>query len=611
MKRIIVQILVFFVFNVILNAQNCPNSDFSQGNFLNWTGTTGTVFTMGSPYDIPGFVAGQHDIILFATPDPNTGGIISTIPQGAVSSCRLGNDIPGYGAESMTYWIDVDMSNRLFVYEYAMILQDPANTPHSVSERPRFIVKTMDNLGQVIPGNCSYYETYGGDPNNNFTYYTSEITYSNWKKVAIDLSAYIGTTIQIQFTTTDCGLGAHWGYAYVTTSCGPFDIDIQKNCQGDIVLTAPEGFNSYLWSPGGETTRIITLNNPPTGTYSFSCSMNPIAGLSCPSVVDTTFDFIETPDFSVLDTAICFGETVTITTINEEIGGTYLWAPNGQTTDYITVTPTTNSTFYVSYSALNNCVYTDTATIIINPLPVIDISDFYVCLGSPAILEPYPPSYMYVWDDGFLSNVPFIPTVSQYYTVTATNPVTLCKQTDSLFIEIKPLPVAMFTSVCSSIPAQFINSSAGGLIYYWNFGDGSPITVGNDVNHPYLEYDNDSYLVTLVAESVYGCRDSVQNLFIMPLVYYTPNTFTPDADEFNNEFKPVFSQNKNVGSYHFLIYNRWGELIFESYDLKYGWDGTYHLQMSQDDTYTWELIYADIVCGTGKKHIYGHVNLIK
>jgi hypothetical protein len=65
MKRIIVQILVFFVFNVILNAQNCPNSDFSQGNFLNWTGTTGTVFTMGSPYDIPGFVAGQHDIILF------------------------------------------------------------------------------------------------------------------------------------------------------------------------------------------------------------------------------------------------------------------------------------------------------------------------------------------------------------------------------------------------------------------------------------------------------------------------------------------------------------------------------------------------------------------
>jgi gliding motility-associated-like protein len=97
----------------------------------------------------------------------------------------------------------------------------------------------------------------------------------------------------------------------------------------------------------------------------------------------------------------------------------------------------------------------------------------------------------------------------------------------------------------------------------------------------------------------------------MPLVYYTPNTFTPDADEFNNEFKPVFSQNKNVGSYHFLIYNRWGELIFESYDLKYGWDGTYHLQMSQDDTYTWELIYADIVCGTGKKHIYGHVNLIK
>jgi gliding motility-associated-like protein len=604
---------MFIVFEETLIAQNCPNSNFSQGNFSNWTGTTGSVFTMGSPYDIPGFVAGQHDIISVSTPDPNTGGVITTIPPGGVSSCRLGNDIAGYGAESMTYTINVDMSNRLFVYEYAMILQDPLNTPHSVSERPRFIVKTMDNSGQVIPGNCSYYETYGGDPNNNFTYFTSEITYSNWKKVAIDLSAYVNspTPIQIQFTTTDCGLGAHWGYAYITTSCGPFEIDMQKDCQGDIVLTAPDGFDSYLWSPGGETTRIITVSNPPTGTYTFSCSMNPIAGLSCPSVVDTTFDFIETPDFSVLDTAICLGETVTLTTICEEVGGTYLWAPTGQTTDNITVTPNATSTYYVSYSALNNCVYTDTATIIVNPLPVIDIPDFYVCIGNEATLQPYPPYYDYVWDDGFFSNVPFIPTIPRYYTVTATDTVTLCQQTDSLFIDIKPLPVAAFTSVCGSIPAQFINNSAGGLIYYWNFGDGSPISVGNNVTHPYLEYDKDSYMVYLTVESVYGCKDSVQNLFILPLLYFVPNTFTPDGDEFNNDFKPIFSRNEKVSSYHFLIYNRWGEIIFETYDLKYGWDGTYNSVMSQDDTYEWELLYEDNVCNNGEKHIFGHVNLIK
>lgn len=165
--------------------------------------------------------------------------------------------------------------------------------------------------------------------------------------------------------------------------------------------------------------------------------------------------------------------------------------------------------------------------------------------------------------------------------------------------------------MCGSIPAQFINSSAGGLIYYWNFGDGSPITVGNNVTHPYLVDDNESYTVVLTAESVYGCKDSVQNLFILPLLYYIPNTFTPDGDEFNNDFKPIFSRNEKVESYHFLIYNRWGEIIFESYDPKYGWDGTYHSLMSQDATYEWELIYKDRECDNGKKHIFGHVNLIK
>ena len=159
-KKIIVQILILISFGVTLNAQNCPNSNFSQGNFSNWTGTTGSVFTTGSPYDIPGFVAGQHEIISVSSPDPNTGGAVTTIPPGGVSSCRLGNDIAGYGAESMTYSFNVDMSNRLFVYEYAMILQDPLNIPHSALERPRFSVKTMENSGQVIPGNCSYYETY-------------------------------------------------------------------------------------------------------------------------------------------------------------------------------------------------------------------------------------------------------------------------------------------------------------------------------------------------------------------------------------------------------------------------------------------------------------------
>jgi gliding motility-associated-like protein len=611
-KKILFILIVFVQIQYNFIAQNCPNSNFSQGNFTNWTGTTGTTpaYT-GTPYDVPGFVAGQHTIITSSSPDPNTGGAIPTIPPGAASSCMLGNAVPGYGAESMTYTMTVDATNRLFIYEYAMVLQDPISPPHAVNEKPRFIVKLMDMNGQVLPGNCSYYETYGGDPNNNFTYYTNVVTYSDWKKVAIDLSDYTGMDVKIQFTTMDCGLGAHWGYAYLTTSCGPMEIDIQKNCEGAIVLTAPPGFHSYLWSPGGETTQSITLNNPPTATYTYSCEMNPIAGLSCITTLDTTFNFIATPAFSVVDTAICLGESVVLSTSNDEVGGTYIWSPTGQTTSSITVSPTSNTTYYVTYNALNNCTYTDTSVVIVNPLPAFFLEDFYVCDGNQAELDPEPDIYDYTWNNGYQSNVPFTPTTPQYYIVTATDPVTGCQQTDSLFIDIKPLPTAAFSSVCGSLPAEFTNESVGGAINFWNFGDGSPIVTGNMVIHPYLDLSNDSYIVTLTTESIYGCRDSIQQEFLIPLMYYVPNTFTPDGDEFNNEFKPIFSQNKKVGTYKFIIYNRWGEVVFETRNIEVGWDGTYDYKRTQDGTFTWELQYSDLICNKGLQHIYGHVNLVK
>lgn len=592
--------------------QNCPNSNFSQGNFNNWTGTTGTTPSYtGTPYDIPGFVAGQHTIITTSSADLNTGGAISTIPQGATSSCMLGNDVPGFGAESMTYTMTVDVTNRLFVYEYAMVLQDPISPPHAVSEKPRFIVKLMDNNGQVLPGNCSFYETYGGDPNNNFTYYTNVVTYSNWKKVAIDLTNYVGLQVQIQFTTMDCGLGAHWGYAYLTSSCGPMELDIQKNCDGAIILTAPSGFHSYLWSPGGETTQSVSLNNPPTASYTYSCLMNPIAGLSCPTTLDTTFNFIATPDFSVVDTVICIGESVVLSTSNDEVGGTYIWSPTSQTTSSITVTPTSNAIYYVTYNALNNCSYIDTSVVVVNPLPTFYIVDFYVCNGSEAQLGAEPDIYDYTWNNGYLSNTAFIPTIPQYYGVVATDPATDCVQKDSLFIDIKPLPSAAFSSICGTFPAEFINESVGGVINFWNFGDGTSIVVGNQVTHPYSNLTNNSYTVTLVTESIYGCRDSMQQDYIIPLLYYVPNTFTPDGDELNNEFKPIFSQHAKVGAYKFIIYNRWGEVIFETQNIDDGWDGTYDFNKSQDGTFNWELQYIDLVCEDLLQHIYGHVNLVK
>lgn len=89
---------------------------------------------------------------------------------------------------------------------------------------------------------------------------------------------------------------------------------------------------------------------------------------------------------------------------------------------------------------------------------------------------------------------------------------------------------------------------------------------------------------------------------------YVPNTFTPDGQEFNNIFSPVFSNINLYSEIELYIYNRWGELIHVGYGLECGWDGYYNFSICQDGVYTWKLNYHK---GGVNITLVGHVNLIK
>jgi gliding motility-associated-like protein len=98
------------------------------------------------------------------------------------------------------------------------------------------------------------------------------------------------------------------------------------------------------------------------------------------------------------------------------------------------------------------------------------------------------------------------------------------------------------------------------------------------------------------------------------LFYYVPNTFTPNDDAFNKTFQPVFTSGYDPLSYTLLIFNRWGEIIFESHDANIGWDGTYGTgdqQVTvQDDVYTWKIIFTDVI--HRREHVVlGHVIMIR
>jgi gliding motility-associated-like protein len=92
---------------------------------------------------------------------------------------------------------------------------------------------------------------------------------------------------------------------------------------------------------------------------------------------------------------------------------------------------------------------------------------------------------------------------------------------------------------------------------------------------------------------------------------FVPNTFTPDGDYYNNTF---FAQGFGISDDDFIfrIFNRWGDLIFESFDINEGWEGTdkKNLNKAQDGTYTWKIQF-NFKESAAKTQETGHVNLLR
>jgi len=116
----------------------------------------------------------------------------------------------------------------------------------------------------------------------------------------------------------------------------------------------------------------------------------------------------------------------------------------------------------------------------------------------------------------------------------------------------------------------FENYSIDASFYTWTFGDGK---FSNQFN-PVHKYETDgTYFITLITSNNYGCKDTaVEKLEIDPKYnFYIPNAFTPNADGDNDIFTAV---GEEIEEFNMQIFNRWGELIYETSNLQTGWDGT-------------------------------------
>jgi gliding motility-associated-like protein len=233
-----------------------------------------------------------------------------------------------------------------------------------------------------------------------------------------------------------------------------------------------------------------------------------------------------------------------------------------------------------------------------------------------------PIAYQWNFGDGSSSG---LQNPSHLYPTPGNYPVTLtittsagCIDTLSLLqadlINVRPSPVAGFdvtpdyTDICNSV-ITFIDESQDATKYTYIYGDGTEYTGPDSPAHLYLTAGT-HYPIQIV-ENEWGCSDTATNqLFIEPFNLYIPNTFTPDGDEFNNVFQPqVYLE---IFQWNMKIYNRWGQLLFETNDFNTGWDGTIsNGRFAQDGLYIYKINYQTCEPNQPSYEITGHVNMLR
>jgi gliding motility-associated-like protein len=396
------------------------------------------------------------------------------------------------------------------------------------------------------------------------------------------------------FTVTQPGLytvevqnscGSSTDSIYVTYLSPP-SVDLGSDsviCQ-NVPLVLDPGLNNvdFQWQDNS-TNPTYTVTQ--TGTYFLEVSN--VCGVDT-DTVEITFESVPIIDLGN-DTTLCDGEQLNLSVTGFS---SYLWQ-DGSSDQSLTITQT--GLYWVEVS--NSCgIDQDSLNVSFNPTPYFNLgNDTILCEGKILMLEVNVPNTDIVWQDGSNSSVFTIEEPGTYFsTATLDN----CSASDTIVVNFSDIPsieLGNDTLICEN--SNYLLSVNSEDSFIWSNGSTEPSIVINSFG---------DYFVTVTNQ----CGQTSDTISIGDLdcscTYYVPNSFTPDGRKFNEEFGIVYDC--KLTDFEFLIFNRWGEIIFESYNPKQLWDGTYKGKLVQNGTYVYRIEFK-----TEKgidRLLIGHVTLL-
>ena len=225
----------------------------------------------------------------------------------------------------------------------------------------------------------------------------------------------------------------------------------------------------------------------------------------------------------------------------------------------------------------NGCVVNEPVTLNSTNAPTINAGpNQTICLGESVTLSATGAD-TYVWSNGVTNGQSFSPTNTITYTVTGTD-LNGCSATTTVTVTVNPVPTADFTSDVTEgdpvLVVTFTNNSSNATGYVWNFGNGSTQITTNSTGDQIGNFNTPGVYTVELTASNGGCTDTYSmpiTVFGFPDVeIHVPNVFTPDNDKVNDEF---FIDVKNGKTIKVIIFNRWGNIMYQMSDFKDKWNG--------------------------------------
>jgi len=465
-------------------------------------------------------------------------------------------------------------------------------------------------------------------------------------------------TVPVQNTQTATGLGAGT-YIVTVTDAATGCVDtvsititeppvVTANAGADVTICT--GGNTNLTGTGGGGTPGYTYNwdnglgagqthnVSPVATTVYNVTVTDANGCTAVDAVTVTV----TPPLTVVasaDVYICPGGQANISAqagIGSGNGGpyTYTWNNGLGMGQNQSVSPNSTTTYIVTLTDGCSPPVSDSVTVFMNPVPVVDfIADTFGLCESPQQGFTFTNTTdttggmvgTSVWDFGD-GNTGAGNTVTHAYgqpgsyditlTVTSTAGAGGCTSTltKTSYVTVYANPTADFTmdpnptTMFNTTVNVFDQSYTNIVSWNWNIDNLDTSSMQNPT-YTFPE-DTGNYLVTLTVVDANGCINTTSNTVIVMGEYgiWVPNAFTPDFDGVNDGFYPNGFGITDT-DYGFYIFNRWGELIFESHNKFEPWMGDYKGSLVQNGVYVWRLEFRDI---NGKFHTkVGHVTIVK